>query len=104
MMLALHLYLRMSCCFLRRKAYIWTVIFTGLFISIVLVNKGVNSKGTNKIALSGLLLLEIGIIGTLSWSSHASSNFGIIGFGHNFTFVFRKRLGRNSGCCWLVYK
>ncbi|AYB48167.1 hypothetical protein AK95_25615 [Paenibacillus sp. LC231] len=66
------------------KAYIWTVIFTGLFISIVLVNNGVNNRGTNKTALTGLFLLAIGIIGTLSWSSHASSNFGIIGFWTQF--------------------
>ncbi|MFD1130572.1 copper resistance D family protein [Paenibacillus provencensis] len=70
--------------FAEGKAYIWTLILTGLLISVLVARKGKISTNSN-ILLFGLIL---SIVGALSWSSHASSYFGPVGFWPQFIHLF----------------
>jgi len=61
--------------FAEGRAYMWTLILSILFILMIFMK-----KQTNRLYSGALVLIAIGLIATLSWSSHSSSYFGMIGF------------------------
>ncbi|MCM3131061.1 CopD family protein (plasmid) [Paenibacillus urinalis] len=70
--------------FAEGKAYIWTLILTVLLISVLVARKGKVSTSSNIL----LFVLIVSIVGALSWSSHASSYFGPVGFWPQFIHLF----------------
>lgn len=65
--------------FVEGQAYIWTLFLSVLFMTVVLINKTLSKN-----AFIIQLILAVGIVATLSWSSHASSYFGALGFWAQF--------------------
>ncbi|WP_337031570.1 copper resistance D family protein [Paenibacillus illinoisensis] len=65
--------------FAEGKAYMWTLMFSALFLVLIFMN-----QRSSWLHSGGLLLIAIGIIATMSWSSHSSSYFGMPGFWTHF--------------------
>ncbi|MDK8193089.1 CopD family protein [Paenibacillus sp. UMB7766-LJ446] len=65
--------------FAEGKAYMWTLMLSALSMTMVLLNHRLT-----RLHSGGLLLFAIGIVATLSWSSHSSSYFGLPGFWTHF--------------------
>ncbi|MDN4603815.1 MULTISPECIES: copper resistance D family protein [Paenibacillus] len=69
--------------FAEGKAYMWTLIFSILFMMMIFTKRQMSRVHT-----VALLLIAIGLIATLSWSSHSSSYFGMVGFWNHFIHLF----------------
>ncbi|QKS55233.1 CopD family protein [Paenibacillus barcinonensis] len=63
--------------FAEGKAYVWTLIFCILLLMMIRIN---NTNKNRHLYTAALVLTAIGLIATLSWSSHSSSYFGMQGF------------------------